>query len=78
MKIHIGCILKVSEVLTCRSLFTDVLSVVICELALQILDEHSHRSEVSAQTAGRMTLTLAVSHPPAGLPGLFLLAVAVF
>lgn len=32
MKIHIGCILKVSEVLTCRSLFTDVLSVVICEL----------------------------------------------
>lgn len=51
---------------------------VICELALQILDEHSHRSEVSAQTAGRMTLTLAVSHPPAGLPGLFLLAVAVF
>ena len=28
MKIHIGCILKVSKVLTCRSLFT----VVICEL----------------------------------------------
>ena len=32
MKIHIGCVLKVSKVLTCRSLFTDVLSVVICEL----------------------------------------------
>ena len=32
MKIHIGCILKVSKVLTCRSLFTVVISVVICEL----------------------------------------------
>ena len=32
MKIHIGCTLKVSKVLTCRSLFTDVQSVGICEL----------------------------------------------
>ena len=33
-------------------------SVVICELALLILAERFHRSEVSAQTAGWMTLTL--------------------